>query len=109
MYAASLDGGHKALHLHIIPDTERVVLERVELVEVQVDDLLLFSAGGVFELGRRFRGGRRRGLLLGRAGLPGGLVPLGGLGRLASAAPAGGGLLLRLGRAALATCLFLLD
>ena len=101
MDAASLDGRHKALHLHIIPDAERVVLERVELVQVQVDDLLLLSAGGVLGLGRRFRGGRGRGLLLGRAGLPGGLAPLGGLGRLASAAPAGG-LLLLLGRAALA-------
>lgn len=78
--AASLDGGHKALHLHIVPDAEWVVLERVELREVQIDDLLLFPTGGVPGLGRLLRHGRGRGLLLGRGRRPGCLVLLGGLG-----------------------------
>ncbi len=69
---------HQPFHFIVVPDAERVILERVELGEVQIDDLLFFPTGGVFGLGRLLRRGRgrRRGLLLGRGGFSGGLSPL---------------------------------
>ena len=42
---------HQPFHFIVVPDAERVILERVELVEVQIDDLLFFRAGGVLGLG----------------------------------------------------------
>lgn len=48
---ASLGGRNKVQHLHIALDAERVILERVELVEVQIDNPLLLPTGSVLGLG----------------------------------------------------------
>lgn len=46
-----LDRLHKSLHLRIVPDTKGMIFERVQVRQVEIDDLLFFGAGGV--TGRR--------------------------------------------------------
>lgn len=102
VHTAGADGLHQPLHFRIVPHTKGMILERVEVGEIEIDDLLFLGAGRVTGLGRF----RRRGLFLGvgrgsaLAGggplvLAGGLVPLAGRGGglvlgfcLGSAAPA---------------------
>ncbi len=79
-----------------------MILERVELGEVQIDDLLFFPTGGVFGLGRllrRGRGRRREPPPWPGADFPAALPRVAVLAVLPAPPPAGG-LLLRLGRAA---------
>ena len=49
--ARCLDRLHKPLHLRIVPDTKRVIFERVQVRQVEIDDLLFFGTGSV--TGRR--------------------------------------------------------
>ena len=49
--ACRLDRLHKPLHLRIVPDAKGVIFERVQIGQVEIDDLLFFGAGGV--TGRR--------------------------------------------------------
>ena len=49
--ARCLDRLHKPLHLRIVPDTKGVVFERVQVGQVEIDDLFFFGAGSV--TGRR--------------------------------------------------------
>ena len=49
--ARRLDRLHKPLHLRIVPDTKGMIFERVQVRQVEIDDLLFFGAGGV--TGRR--------------------------------------------------------
>ena len=49
--ARRLDRLHKPLHLRIVPDTKGMIFERMQVRQVEIDDLLFFSAGGV--TGRR--------------------------------------------------------
>ena len=49
--ACRLDRLHKALHLRIVPDTKGMIFERVQIRQVEINDLLFFSTGGV--TGRR--------------------------------------------------------
>ena len=42
-----LDRLHKPLHFRIVPDTKRVIFERMQVRQVEIDDLLFFGAGGV--------------------------------------------------------------
>ena len=87
-----LDRLHKPLHLRIIPDTKWMIFERVQIRQVEINDLLFFGAGSVTGLGRLFRLGGSGGFLLGSRSLTlGHFVPL-GLFRL-------GGSLVSLGRA----------
>jgi len=46
-----LDRLHKPLHLRIVPDTKGMIFERVQVRQVEIDDLLFFGTGGV--TGRR--------------------------------------------------------
>ena len=100
VHTARADGLHQPLHFRIVPHTKGMILERVEVGEVQIDDFLFLGASRVTWLGRFRR--RGRGLFLGRGGgsaLAGGgpLALAGGLGSLA-----GRGLVLGFGGAALA-------
>ena len=46
-----LDRLHKSLHLRIVPDTKGMIFERMQVRQVEIDDLLFFGTGGV--TGRR--------------------------------------------------------
>jgi len=49
--ARRLDRLHKPLHLRIVPDTKGMIFERVQVRQVEIDDLLFFGTGGI--TGRR--------------------------------------------------------
>ena len=49
--AAVADALHQRFHFRIVTDAERMILERVQVGKVKVDDLLFFGAGSV--TGRR--------------------------------------------------------
>ena len=49
--ARRLDRLHKSLHLRIVPDTKGMIFERMQVRQVEIDDLLFFGTGGV--TGRR--------------------------------------------------------
>ena len=49
--ARRLDRLHKPLHLRIVPDTKGMIFERVQVRQIEIDDLLFFGTGGV--TGRR--------------------------------------------------------
>ena len=49
--ARRLDRLHKPLHLRIVPDTKGMIFERMQVRQVEIDDLLFFGTGGV--TGRR--------------------------------------------------------
>ena len=51
VYAACPDRLHKALHLRIVPDTKGMVFERMQIGQIEIDNLLFFGTGGV--TGRR--------------------------------------------------------
>ena len=91
---------HQRFHFRIVTDTERMILERVQVGKVKIDDFLFFGAGSVAGCRRHFRG-RRCCLFLGGCM---GFASLGRLGLLR-------GHFFRLGRAATAglfrLCLFL--
>ena len=101
--ARRLDRLHKPLHLRIVPDTKGMIFERVQVRQIEIDDLLFFGAGGVtghrrlrrdlcasgsaaLIHGRLLRGGLALGLFVprfGRLGLIGSGLAI--LGRTASA------------------------
>ena len=121
--ARCLDRLHKPLHLRIVPDTKGMIFGRMQVRQIEIDDLLFFGTGGVTGRRRLWRDLRTSGsaaLIHGRLlrdGLALGLfVPRFGrlclirsglaiLGRTASAGF--GGLVLFRGRLLL-DCLFLL-
>ena len=45
--ACRLDRLHKPLHLRIVPDTKGMILERMQVRQVEIDNLLFFGTGGV--------------------------------------------------------------
>ena len=49
--ARCLDRLHKPLHLRIVPDTKGMIFERMQVRQIEIDDLLFFGTGGV--TGRR--------------------------------------------------------
>ena len=49
--ARRLDRLHKPLHFRIVPDTKGMIFERVQVRQVEIDDLLFFGTGSV--TGRR--------------------------------------------------------
>ena len=49
--ACRLDRLHKPLHLRIVPDTKGMIFERMQIGQVEIDDLLFFGTGSV--TGRR--------------------------------------------------------
>ena len=121
--ACCLDRLHKPLHLRIVPDTKGMIFERVQIGQVEIDDLLFFGTGGVTGRrrlrrnlrasgsaalihGRLLRDGLTLGLFVPRFGrlclIGNGLVILG-----RSASAGFGGLVLFRGRLLL-DCLFLL-
>jgi len=88
--ALVLDAEHHRPHFFIIPNLERVVFESVELVQFDIDDLFLSTAGRFFGRllrlrlfrGRRLHSGRTLVSLLFRSGsLRGLFLAPGGLGR----------------------------
>ena len=50
--ARRLDRLHKPLHLRIVPDTKGMIFERVQVRQVEIDDLLFYRSSGV--TGRRW-------------------------------------------------------
>ena len=42
-----LDRLHKPLHLRIVPDTKGMIFERMQVRQIEIDDLLFFGTGGV--------------------------------------------------------------
>ena len=89
--AAVADALHQRFHFRIVTDTERMILERVQVGKVKIDDFLFFGAGSVAGCRRHFRG---RGCCL----FLGGSMGLASLWRLDLL----GGCLFRLGRTAFA-------
>ena len=89
--AAVTDAFHQRFHFRIVTDTERMILERVQVGKVKIDDFLFLGAGSVTGRRRYFRGRGRCLFLGGRMGL----ASLGRLGLLR-------GRFFRLGRAAFA-------
>jgi len=49
--ASRLDRLHQPLHLRIVPDTKGMIFERMQVRQIEIDDLLFFGTGGV--TGRR--------------------------------------------------------
>jgi len=45
--ACRLDRLHKPLHLRIVPDTKGMIFERMQVRQVEIDNLLFFGTGGV--------------------------------------------------------------
>ena len=45
--ARCLDRLHKPLHLRIVPDTKGMIFERMQVRQIEIDDLLFFGTGGV--------------------------------------------------------------
>ena len=87
--ATVADALHQRFHFRIVTDTERMILERVQVRKVKIDNLLFFASGSVTGRRRHFRG---RGCCLFLGGRMG-LASLGRLGLLR-------GRFFRLGRAA---------
>ena len=56
--ARRLDRLHKPLHFRIVPNTKGMIFERVQVRQVEIDDLLFFGTGGVTGR-RRLRRGLR--------------------------------------------------
>ena len=89
--AAVADALHQRFHFRIVTDAERMILERVQVGKVKIDDFLFFGAGSIAGCRRHFRG-RRCCLFLGGCM---GFASLGRLGLLR-------GCLFRFGRTATA-------
>ena len=52
---AVADALHQRFHFRIVTDTERMILERVQVGKVKIDDFLFFGAGSVAGCRRHFR------------------------------------------------------
>ena len=89
--AAVADTLHQRFHFRIVTDTKRMILERVQVGKVKIDDFLFLGAGSVTGRRRHFRGRGRCLFFGGRMGL----ASLGRIGLLR-------GCLFRLGRTATA-------
>ena len=89
--AAVADTLHQRFHFRIVTDTKRMILERVQVGKVKIDDFLFFTSGSVTGRRRHFRGRGRCLFFGGRMGL----ASLGRIGLLR-------GCLFRLGRTATA-------
>ena len=121
--ACRLDRLHKPLHLRIVPDTKGMIFERMQVRQVEINDLLFFGTGGVTGRrrlrrdlrtsgsaalihGRLLRGRLTLGLFVPRFGR---LCLIGsGLAILGRTASAGFGGLVLFGGLLLLDCLFLL-